>query len=334
MRVYQLNGSRGADGLSLVERPDPVAGRGQILVRMRAGSLNYRDLLVAHGRYVGAAPPNLVPLSDGAGEVVAVGPDVRRFKVGDRVCPTFFQTWISGEMTPADGATALGGAVDGVLAELVVCDETAAVAVPDHLSFEEAACLPCAGVTVWAALYGPKPLVAGQTVLTLGTGGVSSLAIQFAHAAGARVISTSSSDAKLEAARALGAAETINYRTHPEWQDEVLRLTDRRGVDHVVEIGGAGTATRSIAATAMGGQVHMIGVLTMGEVNPLALIQWKTLRGIYVGSRSHFEAMNRMIAVHGIRPSIDRTFPFADAPAAYRHLESAAHVGKVVIRIA
>jgi NADPH:quinone reductase-like Zn-dependent oxidoreductase len=333
MRAFQLNGIRGIDSIEPTERPDPSPGRGQILIRMRAASLNYRDLLVARGQYGAATPSNLIPLSDGAGEVTAVGPAVSRFRLGDRVCPTFFPSWIGGDMSAADSLTSLGGLVDGVLAEQVVCDENAAVKAPDYLSFEQAACLPCAAVTAWSALYGPKPLRPGETVLTLGTGGVSTLANQFAAAGGARVICTSSSNTKLAAARALGASDTINYVEHPDWDEEVLRLTGGRGADHAVEVGGGATLPKSIASTAVNGQIHMIGVLTFGEINPLALIQWKTLRGILVGSRSHFEAMNRMLDVHRIEPAIDKVFTFEDAIEAYRHLESARHVGKVVIKI-
>ncbi|MGE4323284.1 MAG: NAD(P)-dependent alcohol dehydrogenase [Sphingobium sp.] len=332
MRAYQLNASKGIDRVEQVNRPDPTVGRGQILLRMRAASLNFRDLLVVRGVYGPAMPENIIPLSDGAGEVIAVGEGVTRFKVGDMACPTFYAGWIGGDMDADDAVTALGGYVDGVLAEMVVCDQQFAVKPPAHMSYEQAACLPCAGVTVWASLYGSRPLLAGQTVLTLGTGGVSTLAIQFANAAGARVISTSSSDAKLEKARALGAHETINYVTHPDWDQEVLRLTDGKGADHVVEIGGGGTLAKSIAAAAYGGQVHLIGVLTQGEINPLPLMRWKTLRGIFVGSRNHFEQMNRMLELHRIEPMIDKVFDFDAAADAYRHLESAAHSGKVVIR--
>lgn len=196
MRAYQLHSSRGIDGLQCVKLPDPSPGPGQILIRMRAASLNYRDLLVANGQYGSGLPDKVVPLSDGAGEVIATGDGVTRFVIGDRACPTFSNSWLGGDMTAADLPTSLGGFVDGVLAELVVCDAAAAVRPPDHLSFEQAACLPCAAVTAWSALHGPRPVVPGETVLTLGTGGVSMFAVQFARAAGARVIATSSSDEK------------------------------------------------------------------------------------------------------------------------------------------
>ncbi len=333
MRVYELNGARGLESISLTNRPDPSPLRGQILIRMRAWSLNFRDLLIINDNYGGLKPDHVIALSDGAGEVVAVGADVRRFKVGDRVSPTFSSSWIAGPMTATDPPLNRGASVDGVLAELVACDENHAVRIPAHLSYQEAACLPCAAVVAWNALFGPRPLLSGQTVLTLGTGGVSTFAIQLASAAGARVISTSSSDIKLNAIRKLGASETINYRIFPEWQDEVLRLTNGRGVDHVVEVGGGGTIERSVASTAVGGQIHMVGALSTGTLSPRSLIPWKTLRGIMVGSRADHEAMNSMIAHHEIRPLIGSVFPFDQVVEAYRYLESAAHMGKVVIEL-
>jgi len=336
MRLYRLNRIGSIDDLTLAEADVPRPGRGQVLVRMRAASLNYRDLMVATGRYAqGSMPNGLVPVSDGAGEVIEVGPDVDRVKAGDRVAGIFMQTWLGGEMTPRDNGSALGGTVDGVLAEYRLFDQDGLVLVPSHLSFEEGATLPCAAVTAWNALYGARPLVAGQSVLVLGTGGVSIFALQLAHAAGARVIATSSRDAKLHRAAALGASDGINYRTGPDWEKEVLRLTDGRGVDHVIEVGGAGTLPRSIAATRLGGQVHMIGsAFTGGDIDPVPVMRrGLVLRGVRVGSREMFEAMNRAIALHGLRPEIDRTFPFEAARDAYRYLESQAHLGKVVIGI-
>ena len=334
MRQYQLDERDGLDRLKLVDKPDPTPGDHEIVIRMRAGSLNYRDLMQSRGAYGSAAPAGLVPLSDGAGEVVSVGSRVTRFKAGDRVCPLFFPKWIGGEADGSKIFAALGGTVDGVLAELVLCDEEAALAVPDYLSFEEAATLPCAALTAWVALYGPRPVQAGQTVLTLGTGGVSCFAIQFAKAAGATVISTSSSDRKLEAAKALGADHLINYTTTPDWEAEVANLTGGAGVDHVIEIGGGGTMTKSVLSCAIGGQIHMIGVVGGdGALNPAYLIACKTVRGFMVGSRSHFEAMNKALAAHKIKPAIDRVFEFDQAGDAYRHLDSGSHVGKVVIRI-
>jgi NADPH:quinone reductase-like Zn-dependent oxidoreductase len=331
MRVYEVNGANGLSSISLTERPEPEALRGQVLIRMEAWSLNFRDLLIINDNYNGLRPNHTIALSDGAGEVVAVGHDVSRFKVGDRVSPTFSTTWVAGPMNGADPPRFRGAAVDGVLAELVACDERHTVLIPEHLSFEEAAALPCAGVTAFNALFGPRPLVSGQSVLTLGTGGVSTFAMQFAAAAGARVISTSSSDEKLNLARKLGATDTINYRSHPEWQQEALRLTGGRGVDHVVEVGGGGTIDRSIASVAVGGQIHMIGALSNGSLSPRLLVPWKTLRGVMVGSTADHEAMNRMVAYHKIRPVVDKVFPFEQAIQAYRYLESASHIGKVVI---
>jgi len=335
MKLYCIPQAAGIDTLERREAPTPKPGRGQIVVRMRAAALNYRDLNVAAGRAArGTLPANLIPLSDGAGEVVETGPDVTRVKTGDRVAGLFMQTWLGGEMEPAHVESARGGAIDGVLAEYVLFDQDGVVALPDHLSYEEGATLPCAGVTAWNALYNGRPLKTGDTVLVLGTGGVSIFALQFAHAAGARVIVTSSSDGKLAQAKALGASDGVNYRQHPDWQHEVLRLTDGRGVDHVVEVGGAGTLARSVDACRIGGQVHLIGVLTSGEINPTPILRRNTiLRGIYVGSRQMFEAMNRAIALHKIAPVIDRVFDFEQAQDAYRYLAAQSHVGKVVIRI-
>ena len=337
MRLYQIPKSDGIDSLLLREAPTPKPGRGQVLVRMRAASLNYRDLMVLTGRYARGAPlPDLVPLSDGAGEVAEVGPEVTRVKPGDRVAGIFMQSWLGGETEPADAASSLGGAIHGVLAEYAVFEQNGLVHLPAHLSFEEGATLPCAAVTAWNALYGGRPLIAGQSVLVLGTGGVSIFALQLAHAAGARVIATSSSDAKLTRATALGASDGVNYRQQPEWQQAVLALTGGRGVDHVVEVGGPGTLPRSIEAARLGGQIHLIGVLGggAGEINPTtAMRKGLILRGIYVGSRQMFEAMNRAIELHRLHPVIDRAFDFDEAKAAFRHLQGQTHLGKVVVRI-
>lgn len=336
MRAYEMSSADGLDSWQRIERPQPEPGRGQVLVRIHAASLNYRDLLIANGQYPFTVNlDRLIPLSDGAGEVVAIGAGVRRFKGGERVAGIFSQSWLGGAQVSDAWETALGGAVDGVLAEFQVFSEEGLVALPDHLSFEEGATLPCAAVTAWNALYGAKPLKAGETVLTLGTGGVSIFAIQLAHAAGARVIATSSSDEKLEKARALGADETINYRTHPDWEKEVRRLTGGAGVDHVVEIGGTGTLPRSIAATRPGGHVGLIGLLAQGEpIDPLAILGGScSVRGVMVGSREMFEDMNRVIAFHAIKPVIDRVFGFDAAKAALGALGAGAHVGKIVVAI-
>jgi len=337
MLVWIVPKPAGIDSLELREQAAPRPGPGQVLVRMRAASLNYRDLMVVGGRYARGAPlPDLVPLSDGAGEVAEIGPGVTRVKPGDRVAAIFMQTWIGGDIEPDNAASSLGGAIHGVLADYAVFSQDGLVKLPEHLSFEEGATLPCAAVTAWNALYGGRPLRVGESVLVLGTGGVSIFALQIAHAAGARVIATSSGDGKLAQAKTLGASDGVNYREHPEWQEQVLHLTGGRGVDHVVEVGGAGTLPRSVAAARQGGQVHQIGVLTGGGgmVDPsVAMRKGLILRGIYVGSRQMFEAMNRAIELHRIVPVIDRVFGFEEAKDAYRHLESQQHVGKVVIRV-
>jgi NADPH:quinone reductase-like Zn-dependent oxidoreductase len=302
---------------------------------MRAASLNYRDLAIMRGQYgLGPVPPDLVPLSDGAGEVVEVGEGVSRVAVGDRVAGIFMQGWQAGEMEMHHGLSALGGAVHGVLAEYVVFDEEGLVHIPAHLSFEEGATLPCAAVTAWNAFYGLKPLMPGQSVLTLGTGGVSVFALQFAVAAGARVIATSSSDEKLARVLAMGASDGVNYRAHEDWNGNVRALTDGRGVDHVVEVGGPGTLQRSIFSARLGGVVSLIGVLSHGDINALTILAGGVIvRGVFVGSRRMFEDMNRAIGLHKIRPVIDRVFAFEEAGEAYRHLAGATHLGKVVIRI-
>jgi NADPH:quinone reductase-like Zn-dependent oxidoreductase len=338
MRAYEIvAGSSTLDGLRRCERPDPKPQSTQILVRIQAASLNYRDLLIARGHYMGGTvAANTVPLSDGAGEVVAVGSAVTRFRVGERVASTFFRAWIDGK-PPRGPLVALGAPpVDGVLAELAVFDEQDAVAVPAHLSSTSAATLPCAAVTAWRTLVDIGHVAPGESVLVLGTGGVSIFALQFARLAGARVLVTSSSDEKLARAKALGADGCVNYRTHPEWDREVLKLTDGRGVDHVLDVGGAGTLARSIGSVAAGGRIGMIGVLTgVGAAgSPYGLLgKQASLQGIYVGSRGHFERMNAAISTHRMEPIIDREFGFDDALAAYRHLESGNHFGKVVIRL-
>ena len=335
MRAYGLKPVQSLDSLTLVERPDPRPGPGQVLIAPRAWSLNYRDLNVAKGAYGGPPPAGRIPLSDGAGEVVEVGPGVTRVKAGDRVAGCFMQGWIAGAPSAEVAATALGGAIDGMLAERVVLSEQGVVKVPEHLSDEEAATLPCAAVTAWNALVREARVKAGDVVVLLGTGGVSLFALQFAKLHGARCIITSSSDDKLALARQLGADDPINYKNRPDWDKAVLELTEGRGADVVVEVGGAGTLEKSLAAVRFGGIVTLIGVLT-GTAGPIptAAILRRHLRvqGIYVGSREMFEEMNRAIARHRLRPRIDRSFAFEDARAAYDYLASKAHVGKVVIK--
>ncbi|MDL2337998.1 MAG: NAD(P)-dependent alcohol dehydrogenase [Pseudomonadota bacterium] len=334
MRCYTYLKENNADSLTLQERETPRPGPGQVLVRMKAASLNYRDLIIVWGRYPGMKSEGLIPASDGAGVVAEVGPGVKRFASGDRVTGCFFETWLGGAMTPKHFDNALGGSVPGVLAEYRAYPEEALVATPAHLSDEEAATLPCAALTAWNALYEGRQLLPGETVLVLGTGGVSMFALQFAKASGATVIATSSSDAKLAKAKALGADHLINYKTHPDWEQSVREVTGGRGVDHVVEVGGAGTLQRSISAARHGGAVHLIGVLTGGQIDPTAILFNTTLlRGVFVGSRDMFESMNRLISARQIKPVIDRVFPFAEARAALAHLEGASHFGKVVISI-
>jgi len=336
MRLYRLPNPEGIDSLTLTEEPTPAPGRGQVLVRMRAASLNYRDLMVATGRFSqGAAPDSLIPMSDGAGEIAAIGDDVDRFKVGDRVAPIFMQAWLGGELQAAYNVTALGGNIDGVLSEYRVLDQQGLVRIPDHLSFEEASTLPCAALTAWNALFGERKLAAGEWALALGTGGVSIFALQLAKLAGARVIITSSSDEKLARAKALGADHGVNYARNPDWETEVLELTGGEGVDFVVEVGGAGTLQRAARATRFGGVIGMIGSsFASGALDPTPIMRRALrLRGVRIGSREMFEAMNRAIDAHKLKPVIDRTFPFEEAKEAYRRLESQQHLGKVVISI-
>ncbi len=334
MKAYRIHELGGVDGLKRDDLPDPQPGPGQVLVRVRATSLNYRDLMTLKGTYSRNPRLPMIPLSDGAGEVAEVGPGVTKFRPGDRVAGCFMPAWADGPPTEAAGRSALGGAVDGMLAELVALPEAGVVPTPAHLSDEEAATLPCAAVTAWNALFEGSPLRSGQTVLVQGTGGVSIFALQLARLAGARVIATSSSDAKLARVRELGASDGINYRTTPDWDVAVRNLTEGLGVDHVVEVGGGGTLPRSIKAVRVGGQVSLIGVLTAGEVDPRPLLMKSVrLQGIYVGSRAMFERMNQAIALHKLHPVIDRVFPFDHAPEAYNHLESGSHLGKIVIQV-
>jgi NADPH:quinone reductase-like Zn-dependent oxidoreductase len=335
MQAYEIRGGFGFENLQKVDRPDPKPGPGQVLVKVRAASLNYRDLLVVKGAYNPKMPLPRVPLSDCAGVVEAVGPGVTRVQTGQRVAGIFMQTWLDGEVDEAGARSALGGAIDGVLAEYVVFNENGVVAVPEHLSDHEAATLPCAAVTAWHALVTEGGVKPGDTVLVQGTGGVSLFALQFARLAGARVIGTSSSDAKLERARSLGLSDGINYRTNPEWGEAARKLAGGAGVDHVVEVGGAGTLPQSLRAVRLSGRISLIGVLSgAGQFNPMPVLMKNVcVQGIFVGSRAMFEAMNRAIALHKMRPVVDRVFPFADAVAALKHMESGAHFGKVVIAV-
>jgi NADPH:quinone reductase-like Zn-dependent oxidoreductase len=338
MRAYQLpKGGAGIDALVKVERPDPKPAYRQVVVKVKACSLNFRDLGIVRGTYRMPVRENLIPLSDGAGEVIEVGPGVTRVKVGDRVAGCFFQRWVGGE-APADvHASALGGGIDGMLAEYAVLEDDGIVKIPAHLSLEEGATLPCAGVTVWNAITEHAKLIAGQTVLLQGTGGVSIFGLQLARMMGIQVIITSSSDDKLARAKALGANHSINYKTTPDWEKAAVGLTGGRGVDHVVEVGGAATLARSFGAICVGGKITMIGGLSgpATEINPgLIFARRANVQGISVGSMQMFEAMSRAIAASGIKPVIDKVFPFDEAQAAYQHMASGAHFGKIVIRVA
>jgi NADPH:quinone reductase-like Zn-dependent oxidoreductase len=339
VRAWRLSDSFGIDRLELHGRPDPELGPGEVRVRVRAVSLNYRDvLMVEHGVSPRGVQLPLQPCSDAAGEVLEIGPGVSRVKVGDHVASTVFQRWLDGDTPPAVAyGSVLASGLDGVLADHIVLHEDGLVPVPEHLSDEEASTLPCAAVTAWHALVTTGRVRAGETVLVQGTGGVSTFALQFGLLAGSRVITTSSSDAKLERVRALGAWETINYVTTPDWAKRALELTGGAGVDHVVEVGGPRTTDQSIKATRRGGTLSLIGVVgglgARVDPHPIA-VKGLRVQGIIVGSRAMFDDMNRAIAVNGLRPVIDRVFAFDEAREALRHLQAAEHVGKVVISVA
>ena len=337
MQQYLLEPNPGGPStLTRQERGIPSPGPGEVLVRIRAASLNYRDLLVRSGKSASGGAGPVVPLSDGAGEITATGPDVTAWTTGDRVALTFFRDWIEGPFDMIHHGAARGGSCDGVLAESVAAPAHSLVRIPSTLSYEEAATLPCAALTAWHALMERgRPLAAGETVLCLGTGGVSIFALQFAKAAGARVIVTSRSDEKLARARALGADEVVNYATTPDWDREVWNLTGKRGADRIIEVGGPGTIERSLNSVAAGGIVSLIGVLTgfaPAQANLFTLVKKNAeLHGIYVGHRGMFVRMNSFLETHRIRPVIDRVFPFAAAADAYARLESAEHLGKIVV---
>lgn len=333
MKAQILNGF-GIDQLSLQDVPRPSPGPGQVLVKMSAWSLNYRDLLVVRGIYMPKLTFPFSMISDGAGQIAEAGSGVTRVKVGDRVAGCFMQKWIEGGPTAEKSASALGGNIGGIASEYVVLDAEGVVKVPDGLSDEEAATLPCAALTAWQALVTTGHLTAGDTVLVQGTGGVSIFALQFARMIGARVIATSSSDEKLARVKQMGASDVINYKATPEWGKAVRSLTGGLGVDHVVEVGGSGTMAQSLDAIRTGGRISLIGVLASGTFSTFPILMKSvTVQGIFVGSRKMFDAMNRAIVLNGLKPVIDRVFPFVELPQALAYMESGAHFGKIVVKM-
>ena len=336
MKLYRFGTLGSLDALQLQESEAPRPGPGQVTVRIRACSLNHRDLNIVSGSYTSVPiQPAAIPLSDGAGEVSAIGPEVTRWKVGDRVAPIFVQRWLGGELKPEYRPSALGGPSDGVLAEHIVLSEEGLVRIPAHMSFEQAATLPCAAVTAWNAALVRGRLQPGQTIVTLGTGGVSLFAAQLALMTGARVIATTGSDEKIERLRRLGVNEVINYRTTPEWDARVHELTGGRGADLVVEVGGPGTLAKSIGAIRYCGHISSVGNLAgKSTIDPGTLFAKRaSMCGIQVGSRDMFEAMVRAMEVAKLEPVIDRVFGFTEARAAYEYLASGKHFGKVVITV-
>lgn len=338
MRVWEIRGGFGFENLVRSERPDPTPGRGQVVVDVQACSFNYRDFLMVAGLYNPKQALPLIPLSDGAGVVSAIGADVRNVQVGDRVMGTFFRDWIGRPVPPRSTLKlARGGPLDGMLAERVCLDEREVVRAPPHLSAVEAATLPCAGLTAWSALVEQGHVGPHDTVVVQGTGGVALFAVQLAAVAGARVIVTSSSDAKLERARALGATDGINYRSEPEWGKKVVELTGGEGATQIVELGGAETLAQSLRAIRPGGTVHLIGVLSGVQVplNVLPIVMQNVrLQGVLVGPRQDFERMNAAIALHGLRPVVDRVIDFDDAGPALEGFGRGGHFGKVCVKVA
>ena len=336
MKVVEIP-QYGIDNLRVVERDTPQPDHGQVLVKMKAASLNYRDLVTVLGAFGTLYKLPLVPLSDACGEVVAVGPGVTRVKAGDRVASMFFQKWLAGALTREGQASAIGGSLDGVWRDYALLSAEGVSKVPSYLSDAEAATLPCAALTAWRSLVVEGDLKAGETVVVQGTGGVSIFALQFAKAAGAEVIVTSSSDEKLARAKALGADHLVNYKQTPDWSKAVREITDGRGADHVVEVGGAGTLEHSLKSIRLGGHVSIVGVLS-GPVKDLQIGMVMganaKVKGITVGSREQFEAMCRAMTLHKIKPVIDNTFPFAAAKEAFKTMMGQGHFGKIAIDLA
>ena len=336
MKAFQIQNAWGLKNLKQAELAVPEPGPGEVLVRVRAVSLNFRDHLVIHGHYNPNFPIPLIPCSDGAGEIAALGAGVTVWKEGDRVVASGALNWLDGSNDRTTLKQVLGGPLDGTLRECMVVPASSLLPIPKHLDFEEAATLPCAAVTAWSALMTHGNLRAGDTVLALGTGGVSVFSLQLAKLAGARVIITSSSDEKLERARSLGADAVINYKSNPDWEKRVYELTEGRGVDHVIEVGGAGTLEKSLRSVRPGGTVSLIGVLAGGknDVNLLPVLMHNIcVQGIFVGHKASFAAMNRAIELHELRPVVDQVFDFGDAPKALIHLARGQHFGKIVIRV-
>lgn len=332
MKAWRIENDEGIDALNLTEVDIGDPGPGEVRFRLRATSINRRDFNTVRAPSARNTPLPRIPNSDAAGEVLSVGDGVRDFKPGDRVASCFFKRWQAGRMRSPIMASALGGAEEGMLSQETILPETALVHLPEHLSWEEGGTLTCAGVTAWNALVEQGGLKAGDTVLIMGTGGVSIFALQFSKMMGARVIVTSKSDEKLDRARSIGADETINYVDTPDWEKAVLDLTDGAGVDQVVEVGGAGTLQKSIDAVGFGGHIGLIGVLTQGQIDPLPVLG-KSIRltGIYVGSREMFRDMNAAILANGLKPVIDRTHTFGDARSAFNQMGKDGHFGKIVI---
>ncbi|MGO4537394.1 zinc-dependent alcohol dehydrogenase family protein [Paenibacillus sp. 2TAB19] len=336
MKTYVLQGGFGLDHVAEVDRPIPTPGRGEVLIRMKAVSLNARDIGVIDGFYNPELKEPLIPVSDGVGEIVALGENAGKFRIGERVSAIFTQSWKSGEATQENWITTLGSPLQGLLAEYVVLPEEGLVRVPQHLSDVEAATLPCAGVTAWHAIVEEGKVKAGDTVVVQGTGGVSLFALQFAKLQGAKVIVTSSSNEKLARAKSLGADYGINYKETAEWDKAVLEFTQGKGADHIVDLGGGATLNRSISALKVGGQISIVGILSGASVEDLAIVpailRRAKLQAINVGSRAMFENMNVAIEHHRLHPVIDSEYPFSQAVKALTHLAEGSYFGKIVIR--